>query len=550
MSRTVVELVEPGRRPEVERMDIRSGEEFRVVWVPGQEPLRRLVLRGRTDRIRGKEAEETLLWLRAPDRSSPEEGFRVLQVGRTTIGEPETREAGALWLPIERDSYLPTRFEVRVVPREKGAKPIFAELKLLGAKLPTQGRAAGDGADVSKSFPGGSSGINSWAVPTAWVTMGNPVIKLVMGPLSKLASKLKIPPALLGMLIMGGIVLGMGAYSYSKSRQANNAEAQALEASDRAERAEEASEAAVEEAGACLEALASAQTELGEPAAVQRTEVVRALDGIRARTAVRELVSENDELERALSRAEASRPELVSTCSSESYLRELSSEQRQWAEARLSRLPALKDALPAHVLLWHPRGNGRGTAEDENLRYVEALDAFNFGGSTQRGPWGFSERAGLQFGRVDPGMNLGPDASNSDPRFRADWSAATLHDALVAIREQLLSVSLDDRLPTPPEEIHLWSLALLHAYNQMPDWNTEGGDSAACIEQLVLNVADGQTAEPGEAVLPPVSYVIEQGRLPFAVERSAPCPWREDHLYMGVELAVRSVADAAQMMSE
>lgn len=112
-------------------------------------------------------------------------------------------------------------------------------------------------------------------------------------------------------------------------------------------------------------------------------------------------------------------------------------------------------------------------------------------------------------------------------------------------RSALLSTRIRGRMPVEPDQVHLWTLALMQAWNELPAPRGGQGDVGSCVRLLLGGVAEGQVAEPGEAVLPSVIDLVAQGQWNLPLRRSTECPWRDDDLVVGARQAIRTVAEAA-----
>ena len=243
-----------------------------------------------------------------------------------------------------------------------------------------------------------------------------------------------------------------------------------------------------------------------------------------------------DEVREALDWSEAERPRLVGHI--DGVLQEAewtSSSDRGWVKERLAAAAeAGTEDLAPHVLLWHPRPDERGD---------QGLETASTGRGTLIGPCGLSERAS----RFGAGGGLLP--IETERRLEVAWSLSTLAAGLTEMRGALTERSYKQHVAAPPEELHLWTVALWHAWNEMPPSGEDGGPSE-CVRLLVERAAHGRTLAPGEPILPSVVDVLTDGDWTLRTGVSARCPWRAGDLYQGVLLAERTLLEAALSLNE
>lgn len=148
--------------------------------------------------------------------------------------------------------------------------------------------------------------------------------------------------------------------------------------------------------------------------------------------------------------------------------------------------------------------------------------------------------------RVAPELAL-PDTPQDDVRDDAEWCATQLGDGIRTIREALLSADSGGLLPVYPEQLHLWSLALWHAYNHMPDLTFGRGPGLqGCVTSLTTELAilrqeNGERTAP---ILPDALDTLTSNAWTGGVlATTALCPWREDRLVEGLRIAFDTVVD-------
>ena len=529
-----VELIEPGRSPEMEVLEVPPGREFQLIWSDAAPPLRRLLLRGGERQLQAA-GERPFLWLRAPDRAGA--GFLVLQVDRDIVGEPRIEAPGGLVVPVEQDARLSARAELLLDP--PGQAPIRVELRILDKRAP----------DVD-SFKGGTGGFGeggSGATPeTNWKVPGffDSVVKPAMNRFNALTERVlqkvrRGPSGALRYILFLGLLLGSMGFAFYQNRQAKQARADQAVAEAAADQASDAATASAEDAGTCRSELAALQRMMLDPDQARRTLIGQTLDRTLARAAVLAEVPESPERDAALRRDELDRSQLVAVVEAAMADLDLDSEERGWLSTRLENAAALGDDLPDHMVLWHPRPDKR---EDPHMT------EWSSGGSSLRGPWGLGERALRLVGDYEGDVETDPRKPEAaqDPRNQADWSLETLRKGLVSLRGVLLGRSTRGRLAVAPEQVHLWSLALWFAWNELPPAGPEGGLSP-CVGTLLDGAAGGEAAEPGKPILPSIEDVVGEGGWPLRLKRSAACPWRDDDLVTGARLALQTVAETSQV---
>lgn len=525
MSGVVLELKEPGRRPEIERANFTAGGTARVVLADGPAPMRRFLLRGGD---RGLEApgERTVLWLRVPEL--PNDPIRVMQIDRGPAGSPFALAEGQLQIPLEQDSLLRKRTEL--VLKAEGGASVLLELRLRDTRL--RGPAAiGELEDgLSQS---GEEAEPDWEIPNLWESTIKPLLDRMDALVERIIQKTRLPPA--AVRTVATIVFILVALGYGRHQQgvATEASAVAAEAEAALERSDEASSDSAVDAASCRLELATLRRDMLQPEQARRLVVGSVLDRTLARAVVAAAVPADGETEAALQRADHSRGELIVRV--EQLLTKVPAdpEENDWIAERLEHASAFEGRLPEHTILWHARSD---------QRREPGLAVWGRAGGSLRGPWGLGERALVLIGRED--ADVLSDTDLADARLQMEWSRETLTRGLLAVREVLLGRRIQGRLAAPPEQVHLWTMALWHAWNELPPNATDGGVDE-CVRLLLSGAAAGRAAEPGEAVLPSVVEVFDQDDWTVALSRSAACPWREDVLVEGVRIAMTTVAEAA-----
>ncbi len=531
--RILLELSEGGRRPEVDTCEVVAGEEVRIVWSPAAAPLRRLLLRAALRRYQ-TEAERTILWLRAPTRVN--EPFQVMQVDRDVVGSPRMVAPDDLVVPIEQGMALPTRAELILMP--EGERELRVELRVVDLRLPRQGTVADVSGGLSEGGGRGGPSELDWEVPGAFDSIARPVMNRIDGLTEKVVQKMRAPPALLRVLVYIGVVVGLVGFAFVKGRAADRAETRLAEVQVESERAEEASVESAEDAGRCRQELADLHRQLLNPTQARRSLIASTLDWTLARSAMIAGAEEGPELTAALARDELERPSLVTAVETTLAAAELTAEDREWIARRLESAPALDGTLPAWSVLWSPR-------PDQRLEAPSTL--WSSGGSSLRGMLWLGERplrlVGGYAGPLDLDVENGSGTAR-DPRLQAEWSLATLASGLHSVEDVLVGRRVRGRVVVPPEQVHLWSYALFHAWNELPESVEESGSIATCVGLLLEGMAENQAADPGEAVLPLISEVVEKDRWTERLRRSADCPWRPEDLVTGSRLALNALAEA------
>lgn len=134
-----------------------------------------------------------------------------------------------------------------------------------------------------------------------------------------------------------------------------------------------------------------------------------------------------------------------------------------------------------------------------------------------------------------------------DVRDEAEWCANQLGEGIRTIREALLTADSGGLLPVYPEQLHLWSLALWHAYNHMPDLTfgrgpgLEGCVSALTTDLAILRQEGGERSTP---ILPDALDTLTSNAWTGGVlATTALCPWREDRLVEGLRIAFDTIID-------
>ncbi len=532
-----IELHEPGHRPEVERIRLEPGEDFRLAFSAGKPPLRRFLLRG-ADRQLADPHERPFLWLRAPDAARP--WIRVTQVDDSVVDVPRIRTADKLLVAVEQDRKLGARTALVVRPPEE--RSLDLELRVAGrrvidvsATIDEDGSPAGEGGDEDEieELETDAPALD-WQVPGVWESYGQPLMLRWTALRERVFQKLRPPPGLLrGMSVAAGM-LALAGYSLYSHRQAQAARAAADDSLEAMENASAAAEASAQDAGQCRTELAALQRGLLAPAAARRSLILAALDTSLARAKFMGLVSHTAERDEALAVGEATRGDLVASVERSLAERPLSPEMQAWARGRVELAAYLAGELPEHVLLWYPRPAELPTA---------APLYWSRGGASLVGPFALGERPLRMIGSFDGPLDGGEAA---DPRPQRDWSLQTLTASLTAWRSALLAWTESSaggagrRMAVPPEELDLWTLALFSAWNEMV-MNDIAGDIGECSRSLLDSLERNQTAEPGDAVLPSVLEVVANDEWVWAVDRTAACPWRDADLLAGVQQAMDSV---------
>ncbi len=534
-----IELQEDGRRPEVERIRLAPGDVFRIVFSDAPPPLRRFLLRG-GDRQLGEPGEVGFLWLRAPDAARP--WMRVTQVDSDVVDVPRLRTADKLLVAIEQDRKLSGRSTLVVKP--PGERAFDLELRVAGRRalaLTTAGRdgVAGAGEDgEGEATPDADHETPEldWQVPGVWESYGQPLVRRYQAVRERIFQKLRPPPGLARGLVVAGSMLALAGFSLYSGQEARRARQEAAAAQASLENAAEATNASAEDAGACRSELAELQRGMMTPGAARRSLILRALDPTRARAAFIAGLNQTAERDEALGVGEQTRPELVARV--ESLLADLpyAGDDRAWCERRSELLSAMDGDLPRHVLLWHPRPDARADAD---------AVLWSRGGTTLRGPFLLGERPLRLVGGFEGSVDSAK-GELADPRPQQDWSLRIFVEALQQTRATLLAWSgsstggRGQRMAVPPEELHLWSLALYAAWNDMP-MEEGSGSIGECTRLLLDSVAARRTAEPGEAVLPSVLSVLDADEWLVPVGRTSACPWRDADLLDGVRSAFGSL---------
>mgnify|MGYP002632552851 CR=1 FL=1 len=534
-----IELQEDGRRPEVERIHLAPGEDFRIVFSNVEPPLRRFLLRG-GDRLLGEPDELPFLWLRAPDAARP--WMRVTQVDADVVDVPRLRTADKLLVAVEQDRKLTGRSTLVVKPHSERA--IDLELRVAGRRglaLTTRGRSEGvAGADEGEGE--GEPDLDretpelDWQVPGVWESYGQPLIRRYQALRERIFQKLRPPPGLARGVVVAGSMLALAGFSLYSGRDARRARQEASQAQTSLENATEATNASAEDAGACRSELAELQRGMMTPGAARRSLILAALDPTRARAAFIAGVSQTGERDEALGVGEQTRPELVALVDAELADIVFTGADRLWCERREEFAGGAPVGLSRHPVFWYPSPDL--PADTDPIRWSR-------GGASLRGPFLLGERPLRMLGGFEGPLDSA-QGELADPRPQMDWSLQTFAEGLERTRATLLAWSGSStggggrRMAVPPEELHLWSLALYSAWNEMP-MDEGAGSIGECTRLLLDSVAARRTAEPGDAVLPSFLQILEAGEWIVPVGRTAACPWRDADLLEGVASSLASV---------
>lgn len=533
-----IELQEDGRRPEVERVRLEPGETFRLAFSPAQPPLRRFLLRG-GDRQLADPDELPFLWLRAPDAARP--WLRVTQVDTDVVDVPRIRTADKLLVAVEQDRKLGGRSTLVVKP--PGERSFDLELRVAGRRLVSfatgggQGPAGGEEEGEPPEELETEAPELDWEVPGAWESYGKPLVQRYQALRERIFQKLRPPPGLGRGLVVAASMLALVGFSFYSGRRASSARAEAAQARTDQENADESALASAEDAGACREELAELQRGQMNPEAARRNLVLSALAPPLARAEFIAGVSQTSERDEALAVSERARPDLVELVRARVAELQLAPPLQAWATARLELARTVHGDLPEHTLLWHPRF--------ETLPEGQEL-YWSRGGTSLRGPFALGERPLRMVGGFEGSID-DAGSERGDPRPQQDWSVRTYTESLQAMRSALLAWSESaaggrgKRMAVPPDELHLWSLALFSAWNEMP-MEEDSGDIGQCARLVLDTLSTQRSAEPGEAVLPPILDVIETDEWVLPVGRTSACPWRDADLLDGVRSAMASVS--------
>jgi hypothetical protein len=526
MKGVILELQEPGRRPELDRATFLPGDGARLVVVDAAPPLRRFLLRGGERGIEDP-SERTVLWLRVPEFAN--DPIRVLQIDRNVAGSPFTLAEGKLQIPLEQDSLLRSRTDL--VFQGEGFPSVKLLLRLVDSRV---AGVASIGA-LSTGIDGAGDGDEEpdWEIPNLWESTVKPLLNRMDALGEQIYQKMRVPPAAVRTIAF--IVFVLLAVGYTRHQQglAKSATAAGAEAEAAAERSQTASTGSAEDAASCRLELAQLRRDLLQPEQARRLVVAAVLDRTLARSVVTAAMPEDGETEAALLRAEHSRGELILRV--EQLLVDVPSDPdtTAWIRERLEHAATFNGELPDHAILWHARPEQRTDA---------GLTVWGKAGGSIRGPWGLGERPLVLVASGDP--DIGPDTDLADVRLQTEWSRETLRDGLLAVRTVLLARRLEGRIASPPEQVHLWTIALWHAWNELPPDEGQGGVEE-CVRLLLAGAVSDKAAEPGEAVLPSLVEMYDQEGWTVPLARSAACPWREDILVDGVGVALTTVAEAA-----
>jgi hypothetical protein len=522
MSRFFVECTEPAARPMRRILEVAEGAEFAVYVAPGAPGLRRTVLRGADDH--------------------PPAGARFvcsLRVDAGVLSVVDTSASVTLEL-------LRSGARSRVVGGVR--VPAGAPLELV---LPDDERVAWS-IGVRRTFDrGAAAGVSGSGTRRSRVRYGtdNPWWILLDGPdlligltkkawdqgrdrLAKLGFDGRVATMVAGF-VLSGVLFGWVAFSQWSAAGA------ATEWADGAEsalaRAEAAQAAALQTELACLAQREELVASLGEVEQARRVAAERALQLTASRTAALQGGG-----------AAIAAPEAVAidqlrvTPLVDAVVARLGQAEGDPAPC-LAQEAALGKDLPRYLLTWHP----------DAPRTCPADYRSGDGGIAKAGRFGLSDRVARDFGPAgDFGTGGGTDALVDllgDPRHEDRWSAFSAASGLRATVRTLLGARGLTRPAVAASEAHLWSLALLDAYNRMPS-PAEGvldEDLPTCVEALLLELAARPSPPvPGEPVLPDLVSVAD-GRFRVVPTPTPGCPWPADAVQLGADAALRAAARLA-----
>jgi hypothetical protein len=398
---------------------------------------------------------------------------------------------------------------------------------LTGARVAVAGLESADDAAL------GDVASVIWAVPTAANALSAPGAKVVAA-FKSYAKRLKIPPALLMPLLIGGtLLLGMGYATWKNHQRAGEAESRLAEREQALADAVVQRDVALAGEGACLEAREEITVELGD----QRARLLVVLEQVLNRAQVKALATglagQRVLDPRVLAFDDAGWASLIALLvETVSHVRV----EPALVAPCLAQRDALGAELPTFMLLWHP---------DANLQCPEAY-LYIDGQVNRAGRWGLSERAARLYGE---GYLAAPDLSQ-DLRARDAWAVMAMTKGLRDTLSGLLTAPTPGRAPLAPSEATLWSLAVWDAYNRLP-LPAEGlpiASAQTCAVELVTRLASGaEVSTPGQPVLPDVAAVARGEGLGAFVATPA-CPWPEHSLHDGAARALQAVAREAELL--
>jgi len=209
--------------------------------------------------------------------------------------------------------------------------------------------------------------------------------------------------------------------------------------------------------------------------------------------------------------------------------------------ACLRQKSALGRDLPVWLLTWHP--DPAGVCVEDYRMEEGTVDTV--------GPFGLSRRIARAFGDGGADATAVTDETLSglvgDPRRDARWSAFTLARAYREAFEALVDGMPTDRPITAPSQAQLWTLGLLHAYNQLPSPADGALDQplAVCIERLVdERLTQEGSALAGQPVMPDLVALVS-GEATLEVTPTGGCQWTTEGVLAGLDGALRAVARLA-----
>jgi hypothetical protein len=373
-----------------------------------------------------------------------------------------------------------------------------------------------------------------WAVPTAANALSAPGAKVVAA-FKSYAKRLKIPPALMMPLIMGGtLLLGMGYATWKNHQRAGEAEARLAERDVALATAVAQLDVALEGEGACLDKREELTQALGDERAQLLVILEQVLNRAQVKALATGLAGERVLDPRALAFDDAGWESLVA------LLVETTAHARVepgLVAPCLAQRDTLGAELPTYALLWHP---------DAELQCPEGY--LHIDGQVNRaGRWGLSERAARLYGE---GYVPAPaDDLTQDLRARDAWAAMAMTKGLRDTLKGLLTAPTPGRAPLAPSAASLWALTVWDAYNHLP-LPAEGlpiASAQTCAAELVTRLASGATVStPGQPVLPDIAS-IARGEAVGAFVATPACPWPEHSLQDGAARALQAAAREAEL---
>jgi len=526
----IVQCFEPHVRPSQVALALAPMEEFAVYLMldtmeKEHRGLRATILR------RGEEAApEDAMMLFVVSTAADGSGMRVRRVNRKiTIDllRPDKRSRVTTGTELKSGS----RFEVT----HWDMRSITFSIEF-ATEVEQGGRASVAGIGTRPVAAGIGSAL--WMVPAATAIFSSPMAR-IMQSVQKGAKKIGLSPGVMMLFITALVpIIVTLVWGVIQSQKAAKAQADAAEAQEQLAAASAGLDAALDAEADCVDERREVVAELQDLEAKRELQAEIALASPLAQTVAIELGGSRMATDEVLA---LDGPYLENLHEQVVFEMQKLRGAPEGAERCLGFEAALGQDLPSYVLLWHP--DGKLVCPMEYAIVENGID--------RAGSWGISARATTAFasGPALPDSD-GEEDGGTDLRMNDRWSSHILAAGYRTVLAALLGAETEYRPPVAPSQSHLWALALWDAYNRMPSPAEGVMDLTAeeCVEELVLQLAEGSDAAvPGQPVLPDITAVVLGDEEPV-VFPTAGCPWPTDSLVVGAAAAVRAVSHQANLV--